>query len=100
MKSSTKKGGDFLGAKYEPIFPYFASLEKCKDGSDGAFRIFNADYVSTEDGTGIVHTAPAFGEDDSKVFKKANEGKSEDGQIPFVEPIDAECNSRKKSQIS
>lgn len=86
-----KKGSDFLGVKYEPIFPYFASLEKCKDGSDGAFRIFNADYVSTEDGTGIVHTAPAFGEDDSKVFKKANEGKSEDGQIPFVEPIDAEC---------
>ena len=86
-----KKGSDFLGAKYEPIFPYFASLEKCKDGSDGAFRIFNADYVSTEDGTGIVHTAPAFGEDDSKVFKKANEGKSEDGQIPFIEPIDAEC---------
>lgn len=86
-----KKGSDFLGAKYEPLFPYFASLEKCKDGSDGAFRIFNADYVSTEDGTGIVHTAPAFGEDDSKVFKKANEGKSEDGQIPFVEPIDAEC---------
>ena len=86
-----KKGSDFLGAKYEPIFPYFASLEKCKDGSDGAFRIFNADYVSTEDGTGIVHTAPAFGEDDSKVFKKANEGKSENAQIPFVEPIDAEC---------
>lgn len=86
-----RKGSDFCGAKYEPIFPYFASLEKCKDGSDGAFRIFNADYVSTEDGTGIVHTAPAFGEDDSKVFKKANEGKSEDAQIPFVEPIDAEC---------
>lgn len=86
-----RKGSDFCGAKYEPIFPYFVSLEKCKDGSDGAFRIFNADYVSTEDGTGIVHTAPAFGEDDSKVFKKANEGKSEDAQIPFVEPIDAEC---------
>ena len=86
-----KKGSEFCGAKYEPIFPYFASLEKCKDGSDGAFRIFNADYVSTEDGTGIVHTAPAFGEDDSNVFKKANEGKSEDGMIPFVEPIDAEC---------
>lgn len=86
-----RKGSDFCGAKYEPIFPYFASLETCKDGSDGAFRIFNADYVSTEDGTGIVHTAPAFGEDDSKVFKKANEGKSEDAQIPFVEPIDAEC---------
>lgn len=86
-----RNGSDFCGAKYEPIFSYFAPLEKCKDGSDGAFRIFNADYVSTEDGTGIVHTAPAFGEDDSKVFKKANEGKSEDAQIPFVEPIDAEC---------
>jgi len=79
----TRKGKDFLGAKYEPLFPYFAGLTVKEDGSDGAFRVFNADFVSTEDGTGIVHTAPGFGEDDSKVF--AGSG------IPFVEPIDAEC---------
>ena len=86
-----RKGSDFLGAEYEPLFPYFASLkdaEECGRQSGqscarGAFRLFNADYVSTEDGTGIVHIAPAFGEDDSKVF--AGSG------VPFVEPIDAEC---------
>ena len=79
----TRKGSDFIGAKYEPLFPYFAELTTNEDGSDGAFRLFNADYVSTEDGTGVVHIAPAFGEDDSKVMK--------DTGVPFVQPIDAEC---------
>ena len=79
----TRKGRDFLGAKYEPLFPYFAKLAVNEDGSAGAFRVFNADFVSTEDGTGIVHTAPGFGEDDSKVFSGTG--------IPYVEPIDAEC---------
>jgi len=79
----TRKGKDFIGAKYEPLFPYFKDLAVNKDGSDGAFRVFNGDFVSTEDGTGIVHTAPGFGEDDSKVF--AGTG------IPAVEPMDAEC---------
>ena len=79
----TRKGADFIGAKYEPLFPYFAELTTNEDGSDGAFRLFNADYVSTEDGTGVVHIAPAFGEDDSKVMK--------DTGVPFVQPIDAEC---------
>ncbi len=91
-----KKGVDFIGAEYEPLFPYFAELKdatKCAERSGekcekGAFRLFNADYVSTEDGTGIVHIAPAFGEEDSKVF--AGTG------IPFVEPIDAECKFTKE----
>ncbi len=87
----TRKGKDFIDAEYEPLFPYFAQLsepefcaqktkQKCEKG---AFRMFNADYVSTEDGTGIVHIAPAFGEEDHKVF--AGSG------VPEVEPIDAEC---------
>lgn len=82
-----KKGIDFVGAKYEPLFPYFSNLAINEDGSDGAFRMFNADYVSTEDGTGIVHIAPAFGEEDSKVMK--------DTGIPAVEPMDAECKFTK-----
>ena len=84
----TKKGRDFLGAKYEPLFPYFARFAVNEDGSDGAFRIFNGDFVSTEDGTGIVHTAPGFGEDDSRVF--AGTG------IPTATPIDAECTFTKE----
>ena len=91
----TKKGKDFIDAEYEPLFPYFASLKDpaaCEAISNqkcvkGAFRMFNAAYVSTEDGTGIVHIAPAFGEEDHKVF--AGSG------VPEVEPIDAECKFTK-----
>ena len=91
-----RKGKDFIGAKYEPLFPYFENLksaEACAEitgqkCADGAFRMFNADYVSTEDGTGIVHIAPSFGEEDSKVFKGTG--------IPCVEPMDAECKFTKE----
>ena len=92
----TKKGKDFINTEYEPLFPYFKELkskEKCTELSKqpcsrGAFRMFNAEYVSTEDGTGIVHIAPAFGEEDHKVF--AGSG------VPEVEPIDAECRFTKE----
>ena len=78
-----RTGQDFEGARYEPLFPYFADRAQKEDGSAGAFRIFVADFVSTEDGTGIVHTAPAFGEDDWNVFK--------DTGIAAADPIDSEC---------
>lgn len=73
-----RKGSEFVGAAYQPLFPYFAHL-----AGEGAFRVFNAAYVSTEDGTGIVHIAPAFGEEDAKVFNGTG--------IEAVEPMDAEC---------
>ena len=84
-------GKEFIGAEYEPLFPYFAQYKdpaKCSEKTGepckaGAFRMFNADYVSTEDGTGIVHIAPAFGEEDNKVFRGSG--------VPNVQPIDAEC---------
>ena len=92
----TKKGSDFLGAHYEPLFPYFASYEDpvaCEKDSmqkctDGAFRVFVDSYVSTEDGTGIVHNANGFGEDDNRVMKGSG--------IPVVAPIDAECRFTKE----
>lgn len=84
----TKKGSDFVGVRYEPLFPYFAHFETLEDGSVGAFRVFNADYVSTADGTGIVHLAPGFGEEDNKVFTGTN--------IPTALPIDAECKFTKE----
>ena len=92
----THKGKDFIDAEYEPLFPYFANLKDpkvCEEMSGqkcekGAFRMFNADYVSTEDGTGIVHIAPAFGEEDNKVFRGSG--------VPNVEPIDAECKFTKE----
>ena len=58
------KGSALAGLKYEPLFPYFAEQEDL-----GAFQVLVDDYVTTEAGTGIVHQAPAFGEDDFRVFK-------------------------------
>ncbi len=60
------KGTDLEGRRYAPMFPYFANVE---DGAPGpnAFQIVTADFVTTEDGTGLVHMAPAFGEDDMNV---------------------------------
>jgi len=55
-----KKGSDLVGMKYSPLFPFFETHEK-------AFRVLGADYVSADEGTGIVHQAPNFGEDDAKV---------------------------------
>lgn len=55
-------GEQLVGLTYEPIFGYFA--DRAGLGEERPFRILAADYVTTEDGTGIVHQAPAFGEDD------------------------------------
>jgi isoleucyl-tRNA synthetase len=72
-----KKGKDLAGWAYEPMFPYFT-------GRANAFKVLVDDYVTTSDGTGIVHQAPAFGEDDFRVCLKAG--------IEFVDPIDDEGN--------
>jgi isoleucyl-tRNA synthetase len=53
-------GAKLVGQKYEPIFPYFAGMAQ----SHGAFRVIHASYVTDDSGTGIVHQAPAFGEED------------------------------------
>ncbi|GHU59511.1 isoleucine--tRNA ligase [Spirochaetia bacterium] len=71
-----QKGADLIGIQYEPLFPYF------KDAAN-AFRTYPGDFVSTEDGTGIVHTAPGFGEDDQRVLKGTG--------VPVICPVDAEC---------
>ncbi|MCR9203404.1 MAG: isoleucine--tRNA ligase [Halobacteriovoraceae bacterium] len=64
------KGTDLKGRKYEPLFSYFANM-----ASEGAFQVHNDDYVTTDSGTGIVHTAPGFGEDDNRVMKEAGLGE-------------------------
>ena len=74
----TVMGEELLGTPYEPLFPHFEMLR-----DQGAFRIITADYVTTEDGTGIVHTAPGFGEDDAEAGRAHG--------VPSVCPIDAEC---------
>ena len=66
------KGKDIEGARYEQLLPYEANSPE-KAGGD-PFRVLAGDFVTTEDGTGIVHTAPAFGADDYKVGKKYDIG--------------------------
>ena len=64
---SVKKGEDYMWAEYEPLFDFaVSSLEKNKK----AYVVICDDYVTMEDGTGIVHNAPAFGEDDARVCQK------------------------------
>jgi len=60
------KGSDMLGWKYEPLFPYFYEQFK-----DYGFRVLNAKYVTDDSGVGIVHQAPAFGEEDYNVAMEA-----------------------------
>ncbi len=71
------KGSDLDGVTYEQLLPSEANtLDKILEITPGAtpFKIILGDFVTTEDGTGIVHTAPAFGADDYKVGKKNNLG--------------------------
>ncbi|CAI4037173.1 hypothetical protein SMKI_02G0370 [Saccharomyces mikatae IFO 1815] len=74
------KGSDLVGLKYEPLFPYFS-----KQFRETAFRVISDDYVSSDSGTGIVHNAPAFGEEDNTVCLKHGI-ISEDSVLP--NPID------------
>jgi len=66
-------GEELKGRQYEPVFSFFAS-------TPGAFRVETAQFVTMEDGTGIVHIAPAFGEDDYNLGKEKN--------LPVLQPVD------------
>ena len=81
------KGTALEGLHYEPLIPWVKPTEVSDKGS---FRIILGDYVTTEDGTGIVHIAPTFGADDARVAKKAGIGDlllfDRDGkQLPMVD---------------
>ncbi|WP_172918011.1 isoleucine--tRNA ligase [Capnocytophaga canis] len=60
------KGSDLEGTTYEQLIPWFSPAEN----ADQAFRVITGDFVTTEDGTGIVHIAPTFGADDARVAKE------------------------------
>ena len=69
------KGADLLEMRYEQLFPWVKPVEKVDDQivdrSEKAFRVIHGDYVTTDDGTGIVHIAPTFGADDAAVARAA-----------------------------
>ena len=67
--NNTFLGSDLIGVQYEQLWSEAPLPYK---NAENAFRIIGGDFVTTEDGTGIVHTAPTFGADDAKVAKEAN----------------------------
>jgi len=69
----TVRGADLVGRSYAPMFPFLT-------GTENAFRVLGADFVTTEDGTGVVHMAPGFGEDDQIACNAAG--------IPTLCPMD------------
>ena len=77
------KGADLVGRHYTPLFPYFADTPT-------AFHVLAADFVSTEDGTGVVHLAPGFGEEDQNVCNAVG--------IPTICPMDE--HGRYTSEVS
>jgi isoleucyl-tRNA synthetase len=74
---SEHDGTEFVGLRYKPCFDFFADLAE-----EGAFVVLSDDYVTADDGTGVVHQAPAYGEDDYRICRAAG--------LPLVDPVDDE----------
>ncbi len=72
-RTGSRPGRELVGRRYKPLFPFFC-------GTENAFQVLAGDFVSTEEGTGVVHLAPGFGEDDMEVCNRA--------AIPVVCPVD------------
>ena len=72
------KGADLVGKKYQPLFDYYYNDENLENRSNG-WQIYDADFVTTTDGVGVVHIAPAFGEDDMAL------GKAK--KLPFIQHV-------------
>jgi len=83
------EGSELVGRKYKPLFDYYSNqgnLENCENG----WKIYSADFVTTKEGTGIVHIAPAFGEDDLNLGKEQN--------LPFVSHLDMDGVIREEAK--
>ncbi len=72
------RGSDLVGKSYQPLFDYYAS-DKTLENRENGWKIYAADFVTTEEGTGVVHIAPAFGEDDMRLGKEQN--------LPFIQHV-------------
>ena len=75
---ATVRGAELAGARYRPLFDFFTDAERF--GTEHAFQVLAGDFVSTEEGTGIVHMAPGFGEEDQLACNAAG--------IPTLVPMD------------
>ncbi len=81
-------GKKLLGLEYEPLFSYYDNNKL--ENREQAWKIYQADFVTTDEGSGIVHIAPAFGEDDLNLSKKY--------KLPFVQHVD--MSGRFKAEVS
>ncbi len=72
------KGKDLIGLSYAPLFDYYQNADPAN--KENGWKIYPADFVSTEEGTGIVHIAPGFGEDDLKLAQEYG--------LPFIQHVD------------
>jgi isoleucyl-tRNA synthetase len=76
--TKTEKGSKLVGLKYKPLFNYFAQNPDLPNRENG-WKVYAGDFVTTEEGTGVVHIAPAFGEEDMELGKKE--------KLPFVQHV-------------
>ena len=86
----TYKGKDLEYKEYEPLFD--CAVQTCEKQHKKAYYVVCDTYVTLTDGTGIVHIAPAFGEDDAKVGRKYD--------LPFVQLVDAKGEMTKETPLA
>ena len=72
------KGSDLIGKKYRPLFDYYVN-DNSVENKENAWKIYSAEFVTTEEGTGVVHIASAFGQDDMDLGKENN--------LPFIQHV-------------
>lgn len=84
---SEYKGKDLVGLDYKPLFDYY--VDKGLQNEENGWKIYAGDFVTTEEGTGIVHIAPAFGEDDMKLGQKFG--------LPFIQHVGMDGVIRKEA---
>ncbi len=82
------KGKDLMGKKYKPLFDFYAK-DKNLENRENGWKIYSGEFVNTEEGTGVVHIAPAFGEDDMQLGKKHN--------LPFVQHVNLDGSFKKET---
>ena len=80
------KGVELVGKKYKPVFDYY--INEDIENKENAWKIYGADFVTMEEGTGVVHLAPAFGDDDLALAQKES--------IPIVHHVDLEGKFKKE----
>lgn len=86
---ATHKGSDLVGKKYRPIFDYYSKDTTLKNHENG-WKVYAADFVTADSGTGIAHEAPAFGADDWELSKKVH--------LPFVQHVN--MDGTMKSEVT